>query len=140
MLITGTGPVHLAMDNFMPPVVKNKPMKPIIHLPPDYHPDYPARMYLMKVYFAQADFKGRHGRWASSVEELGLAGNSVPEKARIDANKRLEDMGLAPKDNAPFAASARIEVTEPGYKASVDSTRGGRWYVREDSRLWHDAK
>ncbi len=103
-------------------------------------PDHPARMYLMKVHFAQADFRARHGRWASSVEELGLAGDSGPDKARNATNKRLEDLGLAPKDNARFAASARIDVSESGYKASVDSTRGGRWYVREDSRLWHDAK
>jgi hypothetical protein len=101
-------------------------------------PDYPARMYLMKVYFAQAEFRGKNQRWAGSVAELGLAGNGGGGTERSATNQRLEAMGLAPKEDARFAGSARIELVGTGYKASVDSTRGGRLCLREDSRLWRE--
>jgi hypothetical protein len=103
-------------------------------------PEYPARMYLMKIYFAQADFKAKHQRWASSVEELRLAADSGPDNVPNDTIKRLEDLGYAPKNNSRFAPSARIDLTGPGYKASVESARGGRWCVREDSKLWCEPK
>ena len=101
-------------------------------------PDHAAGMYLMKVYYAQADFQAKNKRWATSIEELGLAADSGPNNLPTDTRKRLEDLGYAPKDNSRFAASAKIELAGSGYKASVDSARGGRWYVREDSRLWRE--
>jgi len=101
-------------------------------------PDQAGRMYLMEVYFAQAAFRARNQRWASSIDELTQAATSSSDPALIDTNKRLATLGFAPKDKARFAASARIKRADSGYKASVDSARGGRLFIREDSRLWHD--
>lgn len=102
-------------------------------------PDQAAWMYLVKVHYAQQDYQAKHKRWATSVQDLGLAADSSPVNPPNATNQRLEEMGFASRENVRFARSARIELTTGGYQASVESSRGGRWFIREDARLWRES-
>ena len=80
-------------------------------------PSWPARVALMTVYHHQKSFRGKHKKWAGSLEELGLAGNKWK--------------GLA--------SPPKIERTESGYKATAAiKTAAGRirrFQVQADSKL-----
>lgn len=84
-----------------------------------FRPDasYPARMELMRLYYAQKSFWEKHKRWARSLQELEWK----PESLR----------GCEP----PV-----LQMTEDGYVASICCKQpGGRVVtvrVRHDSRLW----
>ncbi len=80
----------------------------------------PARMALMRVYHAQRAYQKQHGRWAASLDELGL-----PQPS-----------------HRTFAGPLSIASTADGYTATLPvRTRGrvARWMVRHDSRLWREA-
>jgi pimeloyl-ACP methyl ester carboxylesterase/lysophospholipase L1-like esterase len=79
-------------------------------------PSMPARSLLMQVYYAQKKYKGANGRYASSLQELGL-------KAEQKEGVRAFD---------PF------EMTPWGYVATVELLNGNKtelWQVNEISRL-----
>lgn len=84
-----------------------------------FRPDttYPARMELMRLYYLQQAFRQRHGRWASSLQELDWK----PELLR----------GCEP----PI-----LQMTEDGYIATIRcKLPGGKVAtvrVQHDSRLW----
>ncbi len=74
---------------------------------------------LHRVYYAQRDYRQRHGSWAPSLSQLGLAGLHHPSLVGPPA---LETAGDC------------FEVTttlRPG-------TRPRRWHVRSDARVWGD--
>jgi len=84
----------------------------------DFHPDpsAPARGLLHQVYYAQRDYKQKHGRWAADLVELGI-----------------ENTGNA---------SIEMQVTQSGFEVvvQVKITEGEsqRWHIRQDSRVWSD--
>jgi hypothetical protein len=76
----------------------------------------PARDALQEVYYAQKDFEKVHGRWAQSLDELGLSTKAI---------------GLL---------SARVLTPTPdGYHCTVEMTVPGgparRWSIRHDSLI-----
>ncbi|MGO9466652.1 MAG: carbohydrate-binding family 9-like protein [Isosphaeraceae bacterium] len=83
-------------------------------------PAGPAKHLLHRIYRAERSFQKEHGRYASTLAELGLA-----------------DVG-----DGSLAAPPRIEAAEGRFQASVDvRLQGGkeqRWCIREDSRMWLD--
>ncbi len=78
--------------------------------------DEPIRAWLMAVYHAQRDYHERHGRWAGSLDALGVTAD--------------------PSAGSP--GNARLAMTPAGWTASVITGRG-LWSVRQDSRLWLEA-
>jgi hypothetical protein len=83
-------------------------------------PSGPARAALHRVYYAQREFRRRHGRWAGTLAELGLP--------------RLVDPS--------FVAGPRLSVTEELFEVTVviqgrDRSRQ-RWHIRCDARVWVD--
>lgn len=85
-------------------------------LQPD--PAGPARHLLHRIYYAEQRYRKEHGRWARTIEELGL--------------KQLGHESLA--------GPPRIEVTENGFEVTVPvkcpEATAQRWRIREDSRVW----
>jgi hypothetical protein len=80
-------------------------------------PGLPAREMLQRIHDAQLDYHGQHGRWAASLDELGLAKLHHPEV-------------LGP---------ARLQTTDSLYEASVESREPRRrWHIRSDGRVWGD--
>jgi hypothetical protein len=81
----------------------------------DFKPDptLPTRDALMAVYHAQRDYKKQHGKYATSLDQLGLSSGGVTMKS----------------DGAAYTAFARFGG--PG-AARV-------FHVRQDSRLWDDS-
>jgi hypothetical protein len=82
----------------------------------------PARHLLQRIYYAQAAFHKDNGRYAKSLGEMGLAD--------------LRDDTLA--------GPPTLEVQDNGYQATAEVRLSGgrrqRWHIREDSRVWADAK
>jgi hypothetical protein len=72
------------------------------------NPSEPVRRELHRVYYAQRAFQAKQDRWAKTADELHLQG--LP--------------------------SLRIEATENGFEASLESKLGGRWHIRQDARVW----
>jgi Carbohydrate family 9 binding domain-like len=81
-------------------------------------PAGPVRHLLHRIYYAERDYRKQHGRWARTLDELGL--------------ERLGHESLA--------APPKIEVTENGFEVTVPIKRpqGQRWHIRQDSRVWAD--
>ena len=81
-------------------------------------PAGPARHLLHRIYYAQRDYRKKHGRWASKLEDLDV--------------QRLEHESLV---GPPL-----LEVTQTGFEATVDVKRSldrpQRWHIRQDSRIW----
>jgi hypothetical protein len=76
-----------------------------------------ARDLLMEIYHTERTFRAAHGRWAATLEELGMpspvAGGLVPT----------------------------LTPSETGFRASVEVRVGRkveRWHVAQDSRLWRE--
>jgi Carbohydrate family 9 binding domain-like len=84
-------------------------------------PAGPVRHYLHQVYYAQRDYREKHGRFAKSLEELGLA------------NLECKDIVGTPA----------IEVTRNSFEASAEIQPTGKtvqsWHIRQDARVWMDA-
>jgi hypothetical protein len=79
-------------------------------------PSLPARSLLMQVYYAQKKYRSDHGRYASSLKELGL----VAEKGE------------------GVHAFNKFEMTPHGYVATVELRQGKNkvhWQVNEISKL-----
>jgi hypothetical protein len=91
--------------------------------PSEFRPDpsRPARDALMRLYYAQVEFRKEHGHWAATTGELPPG---------------------TMETNAAFTSAPAITLTPAGYTASVTiRSPGGKkvtWSVREDSRLSHD--
>jgi hypothetical protein len=83
-------------------------------------PAGPARHLLHRVYYAQRDYRRRHGAWASSLGQLGLEGLHHPS----------------------LAGPVRLETTASLFEAHVAVRRPGgpprRWHIRSDARVWGD--
>ena len=83
-------------------------------------PALAARGALQEVYYFQKDFQPKHGRWASSLAELGV---------EFRPSKGLE--------NAPV-----VQLTPEGFEATVDGPLQGlkplRWHISQDGRFWAD--
>jgi hypothetical protein len=88
------------------------------HFRPD--PSGPARQLLHAVYYAQQEYRKKHGRWAGTLADLGLPAY------RHDS----------------LAGPPRLEVAGDLFEASVDLRRpdGGKrhWHIRHDARIWGD--
>jgi len=83
-------------------------------------PAAPARSLLHTIYYAQRTYANKHGRWARTLSELGLA------------QIWHETLTVAP----------RLEITESGFEATVEiqesRRKHRRWHIRQDSRVWSD--
>ena len=77
-----------------------------------------ARRWLHEVYYAQRDFRKARGRWAATLEELGVTAPSATDLAAP-----VMHVGAA-----LFEAS--IELRRPG-------ARPVRWHIRHDSLVWN---
>jgi hypothetical protein len=88
-----------------------------------YRPDPagPARDLLHRVYYAQRDYRRTHGRWADSLEELGIAGpwpDGVVGPPRLQTTSALFEAGLTFR---------RRKGEKPQH-----------WHIRDDSLIWVD--
>jgi cellulose/xylan binding protein with CBM9 domain len=88
----------------------------------DYRPDPagPARHLLQRIYYAQTAFQKEHGRYARTLDELGLP--------RLDADGLAGPMRLD-GDGSGFQAAAKVRYPDGGTR---------RWRIREDSRVWQE--
>ena len=86
-------------------------------LPPDG--TLPARRWLHAVYYAQQRHRRDHKRWATTLEELGVAPPTKQSSAR-----------------------PTLQVTADLFQAAVDLRRpdgtSQRWNIRQDSLIWPD--
>jgi Carbohydrate family 9 binding domain-like len=81
-------------------------------------PAGPARQALHAIYYAQQDYRKKHGRWAKNLAELGVA---VMTHESIDGPPRIEVAG----DLFQVAVDVRLP----------DGKRR-KWSIRQDSRVW----
>jgi hypothetical protein len=87
-----------------------------------YQPDPagPARHLLHRIYYAQRDYRERHGTWATSLEQLGLDGLSHPS----------------------LLGPPRLETTTSLFEVSVavrlPDGAAQHWHIRQDARVWTD--
>jgi hypothetical protein len=81
-------------------------------------PAGPARHLLSEVYYAQKEYRKKHGVWARELRQLGLTGLGHPS----------------------LAGGFRLETTDNLWEASVPVRCEGagpqRWHIRQDSRTW----
>ncbi len=81
-------------------------------------PTYPARAYLMKLYYAQREYHGKHGKWAELFADLAVP---VPGDVHL---KQLPE----------------IHLTADGYEITVSlNTKADHTTIlkiRQDSKLW----
>jgi len=88
----------------------------------EYRPDMSAqaRDLLHRIYYAQRDYKQKHGRWAKTLAELDF-----------------EDIGLESIEESP-----QMQVTQSGFEVVVEAKHPEgktlRWHIRQDSRVWVD--
>src|SRR5262249_25536708 len=83
-------------------------------------PAGPAKDVLHAVYYAQKGYRKQHGRWAKTLDELGLA--------RI-GHRSLEGPPTLETTASLFEAAVTVKL--PGGKTQ-------RWHIRQDSRVWAD--
>jgi len=81
-------------------------------------PSWEARVFLMKVYYAQRAFNERFGRFAVSFDELQM------------------------NPDIRTAVAPQIEATGKGYTATIEIRLPDgslkRWYLSQDSRIWSE--
>jgi hypothetical protein len=77
-----------------------------------------ARNRLQEAYYAQRDYRGQHGRWASSPGELGLD----------------RDAGLA----APLTFKTTADDFEISTMIKSSKGKSRTWHIRQDARIWAD--
>jgi hypothetical protein len=84
-------------------------------------PAGPARHVLHRVYYAQRAYQERHGRWAQTLDEIGLA-----------------ELG----SGGPGGLVVRLETTASGFEAAAQlelpDGRRRRSHIRQDARVWDD--
>jgi hypothetical protein len=88
-------------------------------------PSREAREFLHAVYYAQIEYKKRHGKWAASFAELGDLAPQIPsdvEKPRIFS----PTLAVA---GAQFEAAVSLRLTR-------DTSE--RWHIRQDSLIWKE--
>jgi hypothetical protein len=83
-------------------------------------PAGPVRHLLHRVYYAQKAFQKEHGRYARTLDELGLTG--------LDAGGLAGPVRLEGDDNG-FQAAADVRYPDGGTRP---------WRIREDSRVWQE--
>jgi hypothetical protein len=79
-----------------------------------------AKHLLHRVYYAQAAYRWKEGRWARTLDELGLAGlhhDSLVGPLRLDACGDL------------YEVTAEVRLAD-------NKTR--RWHIRQDALVWPD--
>ncbi len=86
----------------------------------DFHPDpaHAIRDLLVAAYYAQREFRDKHGRFATSAGKLGLEGKSVPGQSgplRVEATTSL------------FEAAADLKLPDGSVRT---------WRIRQDSKVW----
>jgi hypothetical protein len=80
-------------------------------------PAWEARSVLHAVYYAQREYRTKHGEWARSLGSLGLAG--------IQAST--------------LAGEPHLETTRDLFEVSAELRASGkRWHIRHDARIWSD--
>jgi hypothetical protein len=85
-----------------------------------FHPDRagPAKHLLHRIYYAERDHHAVHGVFSKSLQKLGLE----------------------PGSNECLTAPPKIETTESGFEATVETAPEGkakeRWHIRQDSKIW----
>jgi hypothetical protein len=80
--------------------------------------DRPVRWALRELYYAQRSYRREHDQFASSLEEMGIAGFQLP-------------------DGTPLIVE--LEMTDDGYVASGLGADGETtWRIREDGRAWRE--
>jgi hypothetical protein len=82
-------------------------------------PAGPARRLLHRIYYAQRQYREKHGCYAKSLQELGLAG--------VYHGTSLEPPKLETTESS-FECTAEIKIG--------DQTQ--RWHIRQDSKIWRD--
>jgi hypothetical protein len=80
-------------------------------------PTGPARHLVHRVYYAQVAYRDKHGRWADSLEQLGLKDLTDP---KVDGPPKLETT------TSLFEATATVKGTQQ------------RAHIRSDARVWVD--
>lgn len=82
----------------------------------EFQPDpaLPARNLLQGIYYAQRDYRHKHGIWASDLADLGF------DKTEYEGVKGLPE----------------IQVTQSCYEAIVQAMEGKKWHIRQDSLIW----
>ena len=83
-------------------------------------PSEPARQMLHRVYYAQLQFREKHGKWATSLADLGLKDLTHPA---VTGPPKLETT------TSLFEAS--VELKEPG-------TGLRHWHIGQDAKVWGD--
>ena len=84
-------------------------------------PAWPARLWLHRVYYAERAFRETHGRWGTTLAELGLT---------EDGRKRLTRFDLVTAD-ALFEASVDLHLEDGTME---------RWHIRQDALIWRDER
>jgi hypothetical protein len=80
-------------------------------------PAGPAKALLHEVYYKQHEFREKHGRWAESLDDLGLGGLS----------------------HADVIGAPRMQTTEHLFEVSVEAREPKRrWHIRSDALVWGD--
>jgi hypothetical protein len=82
-------------------------------------PSGPRRHLLHRIYYGQVEYRKKHGRWARSIQELGL---------RLPADETER-------------GHLQLEVTTSAFEASIDlpaTAKHKRLHIREDSRIWEE--
>jgi hypothetical protein len=85
------------------------------HFRPD--PDWEARSVLHAVYYAQREYRSKHGEWARVLRQLGLDGIKVTTLAGEPHLEKARDL---------FQVSVTVKSS------------GKRWHIRQDARIWSD--
>ena len=86
----------------------------------EYQPDpaASARDLLHRIYYAQRDYRNKHGRWAENIAELGIKSAGYKNTA----------------------GEPQIETTQSGFEVVVEvrypDGKIVRWHIRQDSRVW----
>lgn len=81
-------------------------------------PAGPVRQLLHRIYYAQSDYRKARGRWASTLQELGLMA--------------LTHDSLLARPTMEVTASG-FEVTAP---IKLPNGAAQRWHIRQDARVW----
>ena len=80
-----------------------------------------ARMLLQEIYYAQRDYKEKHGSWARKLSDLNVS------------NEKYQNLVGAPEmqvTQSLFEAAVRVKY--PDGKTVL-------WHIRQDSRIWSDS-
>ena len=83
-------------------------------------PAWPARCVLHSVYYGQHRFRGKHGRWARNLEELGLGNLGHPSLR-----------GRPTMETTTNLFEARVTVP-------IGDAQSQTWHIRQDALVWHD--